>query len=222
MVTINAIGTDTGAVGTVLTGNGVGVTPTFQAGAGGGDVTAAGNLTDDYVVTGDGGAKGVQTSSMKIDASGQMTNTSQPAFFASLAATRANVTGDAFDYDVVWGVEKFDQNGDFDNVKTFTAPITGRYFFIFQCAFGDLAAANTGGFLAIKTSNNTFYLDINPGVIESTVTSTLTLSLPTFCDMDAADTSICAIAVSGGTRIIDVLLVGATDPRSWFQGFLVC
>lgn len=56
---------DDGAAGEVLSTDGSGVLSWSAAGSG--DVTAAGALTDNAVVRGDGGVKGVQTSSVLID-----------------------------------------------------------------------------------------------------------------------------------------------------------
>lgn len=60
-----------GTAGNVLTTQGVGANPTWS-GAGTGDVTAALNLTDNALVRGDGGAKGVQDSGILIDDSNNM------------------------------------------------------------------------------------------------------------------------------------------------------
>lgn len=54
-----------GTSGQVLTSNGAAALPTFQA-ASTGDVTAAANMTDNTIVKGDGGAKGVQDSGISI------------------------------------------------------------------------------------------------------------------------------------------------------------
>ena len=55
-----------GSSGEVLTSNGAGALPTFSS-AGAGDVTAAANMTDNSIIRGDGGVKGVQDSSILID-----------------------------------------------------------------------------------------------------------------------------------------------------------
>ncbi|MCP5004122.1 MAG: hypothetical protein GY941_09305, partial [Planctomycetes bacterium] len=62
-----------GTSGQVLTSNGASALPTFQASAAGGDVTASSTLTDNALVRGDGGAKGVQDSGILIDDSDNIT-----------------------------------------------------------------------------------------------------------------------------------------------------
>lgn len=61
-----------GAVGTVLTSDGS--TASWASPAGTGDVTAAANITDNALVRGDGGAKGIQQSGILIDDSDNITN----------------------------------------------------------------------------------------------------------------------------------------------------
>jgi len=50
----------------------MGIYATFEAGGGGGDVTAASNLTDNAVVRGDGGVKGIQDSLVLINDTGEI------------------------------------------------------------------------------------------------------------------------------------------------------
>ena len=60
-----------GTSGQVLTSNGAAALPTFQAT---GDVTAAANMTDNTIVRGDGGAKGVQDTGISISDTDVMTS----------------------------------------------------------------------------------------------------------------------------------------------------
>ncbi len=61
-----------GANGQVLQTQGAGSDPQWVSSAGTGDVTAAASLTDNAIVRGDGGAKGVQDSGVLIDDSNNM------------------------------------------------------------------------------------------------------------------------------------------------------
>ena len=63
----------------VLTSNGPGAAPTFQAVAVGGDVSAAAVIADHSVVRGDGGAKGVQGSTLLISDTGQLSTGNEAA-----------------------------------------------------------------------------------------------------------------------------------------------
>ena len=51
------------------------------------EVTAGANITDNAIVRGDGGGKGIQGSTALISDNGEMTNPSQPAFSAALNST---------------------------------------------------------------------------------------------------------------------------------------
>jgi len=55
-----------GADGEYLMSNGPAVAPTFETPVGAGDVTAAANIVDNTIVTGDGGGKGVQETGVTI------------------------------------------------------------------------------------------------------------------------------------------------------------
>lgn len=75
MVTNNSTNTATGASGTVLTGNGVGVSPTFQAAAG--SIGGSTGGTDNSVLRADGtGGSTLQNSAASIDDSGNLIATS--------------------------------------------------------------------------------------------------------------------------------------------------
>ncbi len=62
-----------GSANEVLTSNGASALPTFQAPATSGDVTAGSNLTDNAIIRGAGGSKGIQDSSILIDDSDNIT-----------------------------------------------------------------------------------------------------------------------------------------------------
>ncbi|MBE3085180.1 MAG: hypothetical protein IMZ64_03055, partial [Bacteroidetes bacterium] len=213
----------TTAVGTathVLTSNGAGVAPTFQAIPAQGNVTAAGNITDDYVVTGDGGAKGVQVSSMKIDANGQMTNTTQPAFCAYNSATDTNQTGNSAVVTIDFDTEVYDQNGDFA-ADTFTAPITGKYALTTNVRTTDLSAAMTAANMDIVTSNRTIRYNWNPynGSVAGLNSSAV---LTTVLDMDANDTAIVQVTIANGAGDTASISGHATFLFTSFSGYLAC
>lgn len=81
----------------------------------------------------------VNYSGPKIDSSGRWTNTTQPAFLATVTSA-SNVTGDGTDYTVTWTTEIYDQGNNFDAVSTYTAPVTGIVFSAFAYAYTSLTA----------------------------------------------------------------------------------
>lgn len=195
---------------------------------GAGDVTSSANLTDHAVVRGDGGAKGVQTSTMLITDAGEMTNPSQPAFMAYQASNSANATGNGTTYTLGTTTdltEVFDQNADFDPTSgTFTAPVTGRYSFNGIADMNALTAAMTTGQMQISTSNRlwiTNYVNIGAGRTVSALADHYGLQASIFTDMDAADTAICRVQVNGAAG--DTAGVsGGANATTAFSGKLEC
>ncbi len=161
----------------------------------------------------------LQDSTVIVTDAGEMTNASQPAFAATLNSTDSNVTGDGTTYKtgttVAW-TERFDQNSDFNTNGTFTAPVTGQYFFSIGIRFGDLTTSFTKAELILATSNISYFaLVSNAGAMLDPGNQT-GYGVSFFTDMDAADTTEFVVAVSGSTKTIDLVAT------SWFQGVLIC
>lgn len=176
------------------------------------------DASDAFKISASGGLGTTDTFMMTTD--GERTMPLQPAFTAYLSSTRANVTGDSTAYDVVWGSEVFDQSGDFDGTE-FTAPITGRYYFVVSLLLTDITSSHDNSALLINTSNRNYQTTINLANTAAS-SSNSQFQASALCDMDAADTAYIRLAVYNGTKVIDISVNSATDPRSWFSGHLVC
>ena len=182
------------------------------AAGGGGDVTAAGNITDNAVVRGDGGVKGVQDSTMTISDNGEMLNASQPVFLAAKNVTQTDIsTGNTT---ISFGNEITDQGSNFAS-DTFTAPVTGKYQLNTNLHIVDMDSAATSYRLRIVTSNRSFHVLIEAPTLAVDGFHGLTLS--TVADMDAADTAIVQVTQSGGASQTDI--VGGEE--NYFSGFLI-
>ena len=72
---------------------------------------------------------------------GERTMPLQPAFLAQFTVAQNNVTGDSTSQTVNYTNVIFDQNSDYDGTNTFTAPVTGRYFFGAAVNFENVTAA---------------------------------------------------------------------------------
>ena len=141
----------------------------------------------------------------------------QPAFSAYKDATASDVTGDGTTYTCTYATEIFDQNSDFDGTSTFTAPVTGRYFFWGLMNLTGLTSSHVTGQIQIVTSNRTYETNVfNPYSTQSG-SGYYSMSFSAFADMDAADTATFAVTISGGTKVVDVLQV-----NSRAGGWLVC
>lgn len=163
----------------------------------------------------------------QISSAGRMTNTSQTAFASYLASTVNNVTGAGTVFTLGTGTaltKIFDNGTDFNTNGTFTAPVTGRYFFSALFAAQEVTAAMTYSQIYILTSNRTwtnFY--INAGAVRTLSVNVdfVGYQLTIFTDMDAGDTAVTQLQIaSGAGDTVDVF--GAASPASTFSGYLVC
>ncbi len=185
-------------------------------------VSAAANLTDNLVVRGDGGTTGVQTSTISVTDNGEMTNASQPAFLALLGSTVNNQTGDGTVYTIVFDTEIFDQNSDFNTgTGTFTAPVTGRYAFAAGVYALDQNSSNSAGNVRLVTSNRNALGMTGNAANWRSGTNDSTFLVSSLTDMDAADVANVTITIFASTLTVDIG-GGATDPLTYFSGFLAC
>lgn len=191
-------------------------TPIVGGGTGG--VTAGANLTDLAIIRGDGGAKGIKTSTALITDAGEMYNPSQPAFLAYNTVADMEATGDNVYYTLDFDTEVFDQGGDFA-ADIFTAPIDGRYplaatVLLAQLDLGTYESA----LIQIVTSNRTYICRISGLIYDNS--GYLTLKIFVIADMDANDTAYIRVRVTGGAKT--VYIVGSTTLYTWFSGALIC
>ena len=149
-----------------------------------------------------------------IDTNGVVTKPAQPAFLAKVNSDQTNIATNS-DVTVLFNVERFDQNADFDTgTYTFTAPVTGRYQLQTSLRLENVDTG--GGYYQLKlvTSNTTYATIISP--LFSADASYWNMSHTVIADMDASDTAIVKIKQLQGTAQTDI------DIESYFSGFLVC
>lgn len=178
--------------------------------------------TDDYYRISQGSALGANDTIVITD-SGEITRPLQPAFLATINDYINNQTGDGSVYTVAYSVEYFDNGGDYNNgTYTFAAPITGKYRFKASILANEVASNHTSGYLQIVTSNRIYRSNVinywaphvGTGVNAQINIGHVTL----LCDMDASDTAIVQVSISGGAKQIEI---GYTN-RGIFSGELVC
>jgi len=157
----------------------------------------------------------------KMTSAGENTMPLQPAFLGYISSSLTNVTGDGTTYTVIYDSERFDQNSDFNTgTGTFTAPVTGKYQLNTEIAVSNLAAGHTAGFIEINTSNANYRGNqYNPVGVASSGATTYCASVT--ADMDAADTAITRVRITGSTKTVTVAGDG-TNYSTNFSGFLAC
>ena len=144
--------------------------------------------------------------------SGQVTNTTLPAFLAT-ASTQLDITGDATSYTVLFANEVFDQGSNFAS-SIFTAPVTGKYRLSVGFILAGLAAANTYILSDLVTSNRAYVIEY---IDDCLYVGNKVLQASPLVDMDAGDTAYVYLDVRGSTRIIDIWA-----NNGYFSGHLVC
>lgn len=135
----------------------------------------------------------------KWDADGNILQPTQPSFLVTDNAGTANVTGDNTDYSMTWNAEIYDQGGDFAS-NTFTAPIGGRYYFSASVQFENILAAHTNRIISLTTSNRSYRWIFNTSLAETS----RSMHVCALADMDASDTAIVEVRVSGSTKTVDI------------------
>ena len=138
------------------------------------------------------------TTRMVIDSSGAVTKPTTPAFLANNSVQTLNVTGDGTLYNLCFANERFDQGGDWDGLKVFTAPVTGKYYLSLQT---DAVAVNTAmcvGTITIVTSNQSYQRQYNPS--NPNGISYTQASLVVTADMDAGDIACVTVYIGGSTK----------------------
>jgi len=219
------------AVGTathVLTSNGAGVAPTFQASSSTGDVVGPASATDNALARFDSSTgKLLQDSTVIVTDDGEMTNGSQPAFLAYQPTNATNVTGAGTAYTIgstVALTEVYDQNADFNTNGTFTAPVTGKYYLNMSTAlFGNLGTPERLWIQTI-TSNATYrffhcdYQDLLTSSGYAVISGSIT------CDMDSADTATFTVTLNDGSsgNSSGVRALTGSVRLSYLSGVLIC
>ncbi|GAG77612.1 unnamed protein product, partial [marine sediment metagenome] len=175
-------------------------------------------LADHKLIRGDGGSRNVQDCGILVSDNGEMTNPSQPSFFAKINTQQTDVTGDntTFNLTGAFWTSFFDQNNDFSD-GTFTAPVTGRYQFNINYALSHVAAAHNSCYFRIVTSNGTYYLHCYNNGAYCDVSGYTYHGCSILLDMDANDTAYIAIQIKGGAKVIDI-----GQNQTLFSGALIC
>ena len=148
----------------------------------------------------------------------------QPAFLAYRSADVANVTGNSATYQAIFDTEVFDQNNNYNNTTgVFTAPVTGRYFFTFNCLFRNVTAAMTVGYANLDTTGGSFRNnESNPAAGRGGTTNGYAFQGTCFVNMTAGDTMVLNIQIFNGAGNTATFGGHPTLRESFLSGYLVC
>ena len=154
--------------------------------------------------------------------SGERTMPLQPTFGAYNTAIDTNVTGDGTLYTGRFNAEIWDIGSDFDtSTFTYTAPVTGKYYFGFNSYLFQVAAGHDRGTVSLVSSSNSIVIcDDNSGVMRTSATTEAVGNSVIF-DLTAADTVHTTVQVSGSTKVVDFFGGSAGGSRSYFNCYLM-
>jgi len=179
-----------------------------------GDFTIEANASNSVVM------KNGVTTLLSMNSSGIQTLPKQCGFIARRTSNQNDVTGDGTVFVPTFTAEPFDTNNNFSD-PTFTAPVTGKYYFSVATTFTQIIAAMLTGTTKLITSNRTYTKHWNP-FSAYTDTGSLNSSGQLFviADMDAADTASISVTISGSTKTADFRGF-AIVMSSYFNGVLI-
>lgn len=129
----------------------------------------------------------------------------QPSFLVTNSAGQTDITGDGTNALVAWGNEIYDQGSNFAS-NTFTAPITGRYLFTMSVLLSGVLSSHTGAAYAeIVTSNREYIFNYAAnGYLKAGSGNYAAFNGSVIADMDAGDTAVVKVTMTGGTKVVDV------------------
>ena len=181
----------------------------------------------DDLVIGLGSTLGT-TTHMSFDETGAVLKPLQPAFLVlQTTGITAQTLSDNAATTISFNGEIFDVNSDYDGTNTFTAPVTGKYFFATQVGLDAGSSSNTSFETIgaqIVASNRTFYPN-SGGTAYTDSNDKGWASGSALVDMDASDTCTIGLFVkrTGGTATTTTAQVGATTGLgTYWSGHLVC
>ena len=150
--------------------------------------------------------------SVVLDGNGIMVNSTQPCFLVTITGTQSNMAL-ATAVTVVANSEIIDKNGDFSS-NTFTAPVTGTYFFnVFASLKGvPLDARYINLFITGSNRNHQIYLQDPAGYDSDPEFENASGSA--ILDMDANDTASLTFYQPDGNQSTDIA-------ELMFSGFLI-
>jgi hypothetical protein len=163
------------------------------------------------------GATPASTGYIEINPAGYVNVPQTTLFYEYLSSTVNNVTGDGTVYTFTPNTSLYDNRSNFSGTN-FTAPVTGKYYLQYSCAFSNWGAQTTGEMQLHATAATYYFFYINWGNFYNAPITCVCVSI--FIPMTAGDTANCECYVQNSTKTVG--LYGASDSLNCFSGYLVC
>jgi len=145
---------------------------------------------------------------------GTVTKPDQPSFLVKPAFNQNNIAVNSY-VTVIWGTEVFDTGNNFSS-NTFTAPVTGKYFFSVSLQMENLDSAADHYYVRIVTTGETYPARYSfYGMTGDVPEWHLTLSA--LVEMSADDTAYVDVYQNNGAQQTDIV----SGPGTTFCGWLV-
>ena len=151
---------------------------------------------------------------MRINSSGHVTKSLQPAFLAGPSSAMTNV---AHASTITLGTEIFDVGNNVAS-NVFTAPVTGKYFFSYNVRMEQVDSDSSYVYIQIVTSNRSPIYIFAPNVFDQDA-DFWTVSQSGIFDMDASDTAFLRFNYVNGSQQVDI---GDLTNGTYFSGALIC
>ena len=170
----------------------------------------------DDLVIGLGSSLGT-TTHMAFDEAGHVKMPLQSSFFAYPNSTQSNLSTGGH-VTIEHDTEYYDINADFNTgTYTFTAPVTGKYFFSMNMTLSQLDDGGTAYEPLLQTSNRSYrFLTLDGRLFDTD--GVYSFGHAMVVEMDAADTAHVTFYQAGGTAQVDHNGGGTV---SWFAGCLL-
>ena len=158
------------------------------------------------------------STALTLDTNGHITKPLQPAFSVHKSNADQSNIAEGVAVTITFAGERYDQNSDFAS-NTFTAPVTGKYFFNLTVRLKQVDDAVHYYYILIKTSNSNYGSIFDTRVFD-TDSAFFTMQTSILADMDANDTAY-AVVLQEASGVVQTDIHG--DPSyTYFTGHLVC
>lgn len=152
---------------------------------------------------------------------GIIRNTTQPCFSAHASSNTAAATGDGTVFTAIFDTKDFDQGGNFAS-NTFTAPVTGKYYFCACMYISGVISIHTAYIWQLVATGATLNFNFGNSFTQASASGLLITTGSAIISMTAGDTAQMKLTVLNGTKVISYSGGTLAQNPSYFMGYLIC